>query len=105
MTHRLSVLSSLSLAPYVPARVIPQRDWKAELWERHDRMKKPTNPYGVVLKFFLKGAVFDDKCDDWCYFCLGKHANSVVCRDHQVTFHPKEVQIIMKTLQLDRIAP
>ena len=59
----------------------------------------------MLLKVFFKGAVFDDKCDDWCYFCLGKHANSVVCREHQVTFHPKEVRNIMKTPQLERIAP
>ena len=101
----MSVLSCLSQAPDVPVRVIPSRDWKAELWERHDPKKKATDPYGVVLKVFFKGAALDDKCDDWCYFCLGQHANSVVCREHQVIFHPKEVRNIMKTPQLERIAP
>ena len=89
----------------IPARAVAQRDWKAELWERHDRNKKPTDPYGVVYKVFFKGVAFDDKCDDWCYFCLGQHANSVVCREHQVMFEPKELRQIMKTPQLERIAP
>ena len=60
---------------------------------------------GVVLKVFFKGSAFDDKCDDWCYFGLGQHANSVVCREHRVMFEPKELWKIMKTPQLERIAP
>ena len=59
----------------------------------------------MVLKFFFKGVAFDDKCDDWCYFCLGQQAHLIVCRDHQVTFYPEELQNIMKTPQLERIAP
>ena len=87
----LSFLSCPPPAAGIPARAIAQRDWKAELWERHDRNKKLTDPYGVVYKVFFKGAAFDDKCDDWCWFCLGQQANSVVCREHQVTFEPKEL--------------
>ena len=105
MGHRLSALSRLSPAPVIPARVIPQRDWKTELWERHDPNKRPVGAGGVVLKVFFKGAAFDDKCDDWCWFCLGQRANSVVCREHQVTFYPEDLTVIMKTPQLERIEP
>ena len=109
MGDELSALSLLFSCPPpgadIPARAIAQQDWKAELWERHDRNEKPTDQYGVVCKVFFKGAAFDDKCDDWCWFCLGQQANSVVCREHQVTFEPKELRQIMKTPQFERIAP
>ena len=82
-------------APGVPARAVVQRDWKAELWERHDPNKRPTGSQGMVLKVFFKGEAFDDKCEDWCHFCLGKRANSPVCRRHQVTFYPEELRNII----------
>ena len=59
----------------------------------------------MVLKVFFKRTAFDDKCDEWYYFCLGQHANSLVCKEHQVTFYPEELRNIMKTPQLERIAP